>query len=111
VNELLADPGIIRNRLKVAAAIQNARAFLAVQKEFGSFDAYVWQFVKGRPIKNLWKSPELATHTPESDALSKDLRRRGFKFAGTTICYAFMQAVGMVNDHEKDCFRYQEIGP
>jgi DNA-3-methyladenine glycosylase I len=111
VKELLADPGIIRNRLKITAAIQNARLFLAVQKEFGSFDAYVWQFVNGRPIKNQWKSPVVPTHTIESDAMSRDLRRRGFKFAGTTICYAFMQAVGMVNDHEKDCFRYKEIGP
>ena len=111
VNELLANPGIIRNRLKVAAAIQNARAFLAVQEEFGSFDAYIWQFVNGRPIKNKWESPGVPPHTIESDAMSKDLKRRGFKFAGTTICYAFMQAVGMVNDHEKDCFRYKEIGP
>jgi DNA-3-methyladenine glycosylase I len=111
VNELLANPGIIRNRLKISAAIQNAQAFLAVQEEFGSFAAYVWQFVNGRPIKNRWKSPEVPTHTIESDAMSKDLKRRGFKFAGTTICYAFMQAVGMVNDHEKDCFRYEEIGP
>jgi len=111
VNELLANPGIIRNRLKITAAIENARLFLAVQEEFGSFDAYVWQFVNGRPIKNKWKSPGVPTHTIESDAMSKDLKRRGFKFAGTTICYAFMQAVGMVNDHEKNCFRYREIGP
>jgi len=111
VNELLANPGIIRNRLKITAAIENARAFLAVQEEFGSFDAYAWQFVNGRPIKNKWKSPGVPTHTIESDAMSKDLKRRGFKFAGTTICYALMQAVGMVNDHEKDCFRYKEIGP
>jgi DNA-3-methyladenine glycosylase I len=111
VNELLANPGIIRNRLKITAAIENAQAFLAVQEEFGSFDAYVWQFVNGRPIKNKWKSPGVPTHTIESDAMSKDLKRRGFKFAGTTICYALMQAVGMVNDHEKDCFRYKEIGP
>jgi DNA-3-methyladenine glycosylase I len=110
VKELLANPGIIRNRLKVAAAIENARAFLAVQQELGSFDAYVWQFVNGLPARNLWRSPEVATHTAESDAMSKDLRRRGFKFVGTTICYAFMQAVGMVNDHEKDCFRYAEVG-
>ena len=111
VNELLANPGIVRNRLKITASIQNARAFLAVQEEFGSFDAYIWQFVNGRPIKNKWKSPGVHTHTIESDAMSKDLKRRGFKFAGTTICYAFMQAVGMVNDHEEDCFRYKEIGP
>jgi DNA-3-methyladenine glycosylase I len=110
VNELLSNPGIIRNRRKITAAIANAQAFLAVQEEFGSFDAYIWQFVKGRPIRNMWKSPEVPTHTIESDAMSKDLKRRGFKFVGTTICYAFMQAAGMVNDHEKDCFRYGEIG-
>ena len=110
VNQLLADPGIIRNRLKITAAIENARAFLAVREEFGSFDAYIWHFVKGCPIKNPWKSAEAPTHTIESDAMSKDLKRRGFKFVGTTICYAFMQAVGMVNDHEKECFRYKEIG-
>ena len=109
VNELLANPGIVRNRLKVSSAITNAHAFLAIQEEFGSFDAYVWQFVKDRPIKNRWKSPEVPTHTIESDAMSEDLKRRGFKFVGPTICYAFMQAVGMVNDHEKDCFRYKEI--
>jgi DNA-3-methyladenine glycosylase I len=110
VQELLSNPGVIRNRLKITAAIENARAFLAVQEEFGSFDAYIWQFVKGRPMKNPWKSPQVPTHTMESDAMSEDLKRRGFKFAGTTICYAFMQATGMVNDHEKDCFRYKEIG-
>jgi DNA-3-methyladenine glycosylase I len=110
VNELLADPGIIRNRLKITASIENARAFLAVREEFGSFDAYIWHFVKGCPIKNPWKSAEAPTHTIESDAMSKDLKRRGFKFVGTTICYAFMQAVGMVNDHEKECFRYKEMG-
>ena len=109
VNELLSNPGIIRNRLKITAAIENAQAFLAVQEEFGSFDAYIWQFVKGRSIKNKWKSPEVPTRSIESDAMSKDLKRRGFKFVGTTICYAFMQAVGMVNDHEKGCFRYKEI--
>jgi DNA-3-methyladenine glycosylase I len=110
MNELLGNPGIIRNRLKITAAIENAQAFLTVQEEFGSFDAYVWQFVKGRPRKNKWKSAQVHTHTIESDGMSKDLKRRGFKFVGTTICYAFMQAVGMVNDHEKDCFRYNEIG-
>ena len=110
VQELLANPGVIRNRLKITAAIENARAFLAVQEEFGSFDAYIWRFVKGRPMKNPWKSPQVPTHTMESDAMSEDLKRRGFKFAGTTICYAFMQATGMVNDHEKDCFRYKVIG-
>jgi DNA-3-methyladenine glycosylase I len=107
---LLADPGIIRNRLKVAAAIQNARAFLEAQSEFGSFDAYVWKFIGGRPRKNRWKSvKEIPATTPESDAMSKELRLRGFKFVGSTICYAFMQAVGMVNDHTVDCFRYPEV--
>jgi len=109
VNELLENPGIIRNRLKITAAIQNAQEFLKVQAEFGSFDAYAWQFVNGQPINNRWKSPQIPTHTVESDAMSKDLKARGFKFVGTTICYAFMQAVGMVNDHEKGCFRYKEI--
>jgi DNA-3-methyladenine glycosylase I len=108
--ELIANPGIIRNRLKIAATIKNAQAFIAVQEEFGSFDAYVWRFVNGLPIKNQWKSSELPSHTNESDSMSKDLKRRGFTFVGTTICYAFMQAVGMVNDHEKDCYRYKEIG-
>jgi len=110
INELLANPGIIRNRLKIAAAIENARTFLAAQEEFGSFDKYVWRFVNHRPIRNQWKTAEAPKHTIESDAMSKDLKGRGFKFVGTTICYAFMQAVGMVNDHEKDCFRYAEIG-
>jgi DNA-3-methyladenine glycosylase I len=107
VRALLADPGIVRNRLKIAAAIQNAKAFLAVQKEFGSFDAYVWQFVGGKPKQNRWKTIAAApAKTPQSDALSKDLLQRGFKFVGSTICYAFMQAVGIVNDHTVDCFRY-----
>ena len=106
VKQLLADPGIIRNRLKVAAAIANARAFLAIQEEFGTFDAYIWRFVNGRPIKNARRPAELPSHTVESDAMSKDLKRRQFKFVGTTICYAYMQAVGLVNDHEKSCFRY-----
>jgi DNA-3-methyladenine glycosylase I len=111
VDELLANPGIIRNRLKIAAAIQNAQAFLIVQREFGSFDAYVWRFVDGRPRKNAWRAvQEIPARTPESDTLSKDLKRRGFAFVGSTICYAFMQAVGMVNDHLVDCFRYAEIG-
>jgi DNA-3-methyladenine glycosylase I len=110
VDKLLANPGIIRNELKIRAAIENARAFLAVQEEFGSFDLYVWRFVGGRPLKNKWVSADIPAHTVESDAMSKDLKRRGFKFVGTTICYAFMQAIGMVNDHEKDCFRYKEIG-
>ncbi len=110
VKKLLADPGIVRNRLKVAAAVQNAKAFLAVRTEFGSFDTYLWQFVGGRPIQNYRKSlKEIPAHTSESDAMSKDLLRRGFKFVGPTICYAFMQAVGMVNDHTVDCFRHAEI--
>ena len=107
---LLLNEGIIRNRLKIASAIQNAIAFLKVQKEFGSFDCYLWQFVSGRPIQNRWKiMKEVPARTPESDALSKDLRKRGFNFVGSTICYAFMQAVGMVNDHLVDCFRHAEI--
>lgn len=110
VKALLADPGIIRNRLKIAATIDNARAFLAVQREFGSFDAYVWQFVGGKPKRNAWKAlRRLPAKTAESDALSKDLQARGFRFVGSTICYAFMQAVGMVNDHFVDCFRYREV--
>ena len=110
VRKLLADAGIVRNRLKIAAAIRNAKAFLAVQKEFGSFDAYVWRFVNGCPIRNTWKTlKQIPARTPESDAMSKDLLRRGFKFVGPTICYAFMQAVGMVNDHLVNCFRYSEI--
>jgi DNA-3-methyladenine glycosylase I len=107
--QLLANPGIVRNRLKVAATIQNAKIFLAVQKEFGSFDAYIWRFVGAKPIVNAWKSKKLLASTAESDAMSKDLKNRGFKFVGSTICYAFMQAVGMVNDHAGDCFRYREI--
>jgi DNA-3-methyladenine glycosylase I len=110
VNKLLANPGIVRNELKIKAAIGNARAFLAVQEEFGSFDLYVWRFVGGRPLRNSWVLAQIPAHTAESDAMSKDLKRRGFKFVGTTICYAFMQAIGMVNDHEKNCFRYKEIG-
>ena len=107
---LLLNPGIVRNRLKIAAAVTNARAFLEVQSEFGSFDAYVWRFVDGRPIVNTWRSrEEVPARTAESDALSKDLVRRGFKFVGTTIMYAHMQATGMVNDHTVDCFRYGEV--
>jgi DNA-3-methyladenine glycosylase I len=107
---LLADPGIVRNRLKVNGAVQNARACLAVQEEFGSFDAYLWRFVGGRPRQNAWRSPaEIPAKTAESDALSKDLKKRGFTFVGSTICYAFMQAVGMVNDHTADCFRHKEV--
>ncbi len=108
VEKLIQNPGIVRNRLKINAALQNAQAFLAVQREYGSFDAYVWQFVNGQAIKRRPKKPVL-THTKESDALSKDLLQRGFKFVGPTICYAFMQAVGMVNDHDPKCFRYKEI--
>lgn len=110
VDALLADPGIVRNRLKVASAIQNAKAFLEVRKEFGSFDSYLWQFVGGQPRRNVWKSVmELPPRTAESDAMSRDLLKRGFKFVGPTICYALMQAVGMVNDHTVDCFRHSEI--
>jgi DNA-3-methyladenine glycosylase I len=104
---LLNNPGIVRNRLKIESAVQNARAFLAVQQEFGTFDKYIWNFVDGRPRLNTWKSmSDVPACTPESDAISKDLKRRGFKFVGTTICYAMMQAVGMVNDHLVDCFRH-----
>lgn len=107
---LLKDPGIVRNRLKVASAVTNAKAFLAVQKEFGSFDKYIWGFVGGKPIANSHKSLKtVPAKTAESDAMSKDLLKRGFKFVGSTICYAFMQAVGMVNDHQVDCFRYRQV--
>ena len=107
---LLADSGIIRNRLKIQAAVRNAGKFLEVQQEFGSFDAYVWQFVGGRPKKNAWRSmQEIPARTPESDAMSKDLVKRGFTFVGSTICYAHMQATGMVNDHVVDCFRYEQV--
>lgn len=110
IARLLADPGIIRNRLKVAAAIANARAFLAVRDEFNSFDAYLWQFVDGRPRQNRWRRlSDVPAQTAESQAMSKDLLKRGFKFVGPTICYALMQAVGMVNDHTTDCFRHREI--
>ncbi len=106
VKRLLADAGIIRNRLKIAATIKNAEAFTLVQKEFGSFDAYIWRFVGGKPIVNQIKTfRDIPTKTKESDAMSKDLLKRGFKFVGSTICYAFMQAVGMVDDHEEGCFR------
>jgi DNA-3-methyladenine glycosylase I len=107
---LLEDPGIVRNRLKIASAVDNARALLAVQKEFGSFDRYVWQFVEGQPKTNGWGPHEnVPARTEESDRFSKDLKRRGFRFVGTTICYAFMQAVGMVNDHTVSCFRHAEL--
>ena len=110
IRSLLADPGLIRNRLKMAAAVDNARAFLAVRKEFGSFDAYLWPFVGGRPRTNRWRDHrQVPAATPESDALSRDLKRRGFRFVGSTICYALMQAVGMVNDHLVSCYRHREI--
>lgn len=109
IRKLLADPGIVRNRLKIASAVENAKAFLRVQQEFASFDRYIWQFVGGKPRVNPWKVARLPTKTAESDAMSKDLKRRGFRFVGSTICYAFMQAVGMVNDHAADCFRYRTL--
>jgi DNA-3-methyladenine glycosylase I len=109
LKKLLGDAGIIRNRLKIESAVRNARAFLEIQKEFGSFDEYVWRFVKGRTIKRK-RDAALQVHTAESDALSQDLKRRGFKFVGSTICYSFMQAVGLVNDHESGCFRYKQVG-
>ena len=111
IESLLADPGIVRNRLKVTSAVKNARAFLKVQEEFGSFDAYIWRFVDGRPVRNAWRSlEEIPARTPLSDAMSKDLKKRGFTFVGTTICYALMQATGLVNDHLVGCFRHQEVG-
>ena len=110
IQALLRDDGIVRNRLKVVSAVQNAKAFLTVQKEFGSFDSYIWQFVGGKPRVNVWKSGQrVPASTADSDAMSKDLKKRGFNFVGSTICYAFMQAVGMVNDHVVECFRYREI--
>ena len=110
VTALLANPGIVRNRLKIAATIENARAFLAVRQEYGGFAAYLWQFVGGKPKTNAWPTlKEVPARTAESDAMSKALAKRGFKFVGSTICYAFMQAAGMVNDHTLDCFRYEEI--
>jgi DNA-3-methyladenine glycosylase I len=110
IKSLLADKGIVRNRLKIGAAVKNARAFLTVRREFGSFDRYIWQFVGGRPKTNAWKTlKDIPPSTRESDAMSKDLRKRGFTFVGSTICYAFMQAVGMVNDHTTECFRHREV--
>ena len=110
VAALLDDAGIVRNRLKVASAITNAQAYLTVQKEHGSFDAYIWSFVDGKPRQNSWTTlKQVPPRTPESDTMSRDLRRRGFKFVGSTICYAFMQAIGMVNDHTTDCFRHAEV--
>ena len=106
IEKLLLDAGIIRNRLKIVATVSNAKAFLAIQKEFGSFDKYIWQFTNGKVIKNNFKSPkQVPTKTKESDGMSKDLYARGFKFVGSTICYAYMQAAGMVDDHVSDCFR------
>ena len=110
IESLLQNPGIVRNRLKVQATVTNAQKFLAVQEEFGSFDAFIWQFVGGKPKQNRWRSlAEIPASTLESDAMSKELKRRGFKFVGSTICYAHMQATGMVNDHTVDCFRYSEV--
>jgi len=108
---LLANDGIVRNRLKIRAAVENARSFLAVQKECGSFDAYIWSFTGGRPFRNRWRQmADVPARDTHSDAMSKDLQKRGFRFVGSTICYAFMQATGMVNDHLVDCFRYKEVG-
>jgi DNA-3-methyladenine glycosylase I len=110
IEKLLQDPGIVRNRLKVEAAVTNARAFLAVQEAFGSFDAYIWGFVDGKPIQNAWnRMKQVPASTPVSNAISKDLKQRGFKFVGSTIIYAHMQATGMVNDHTTDCFRWKEV--
>ena len=111
IKRLMNDAGIVRNRLKIESAVRNAKALLEVRKEFRSFDRYIWQFVGGTPIKNSWRSMKnLPAETEESIAMSKDLKRRGFNFVGPTVCYAFMQAVGMVNDHLVDCFRYREVG-
>jgi len=110
IQELLQDTGIVRNRLKVNAFIENARAFLAVQQEFGSFDRYIWQFVDGKPKQNAWQTlKEIPAATEEAEALSKDLKKRGFRFVGPTICYAYMQSAGLVNDHVQSCFRYKEL--
>jgi len=111
ITSLLNNPGIVRNRLKVQSAVTNARAFLEIQAEFGSFDAFIWQFVNGTPIRNRWKCiKEIPATSPESDTMSKDLKKRGFKFVGSTICYAFMQSIGMINDHLIHCFRYTQCG-
>jgi DNA-3-methyladenine glycosylase I len=108
--QLLKNPGIVRNRVKISSTVQNAKAFLKVQEEFGSFDKYIWQFVGGKPRVNQWRSgQQVPSKTAESDAMSRDLRKRGFNFVGSTICYAFMQAVGLVNDHSATCFRYDEL--
>ncbi|HEU5175881.1 MAG TPA: DNA-3-methyladenine glycosylase I [Burkholderiales bacterium] len=106
---LMKDEGIVRNRLKIDSTVSNAQAFLAVQKEFGSFDRYVWQFVGGKPIQNARKGKDIPARTAESDAMSKDLQKRGFRFVGSTICYAFMQATGMVNDHLTSCYRHRQV--
>ncbi len=109
IETLLNNPGIVRNRLKVESTITNARAFIAIQQEYGSFDAYIWRFTDGKPVVNHWRHVrEVPAKTPASDAMSKDLKKRGFKFAGSTICYAFMQATGMVNDHTVDCYRHRQ---
>jgi DNA-3-methyladenine glycosylase I len=110
IARLLQDPGIVRNRLKIESAVRNARAFLEVREEFASFDRYIWQFVDGRPLQNRWRRiTDIPARTAQSDAMSKDLKKRNFNFVGSTICYAFMQAAGMVNDHLVDCFRYSEV--
>ena len=110
IAQLLENPGIVRNRLKIASAVRNAQAMLRVREEFGSFDSYLWQFVNGRPRLNSWKTrQQIPASSPQSDAMSKDLKKRGFNFVGSTICYAFMQAVGMVNDHIRQCFRYKLV--
>ena len=110
IGQLLENAGIVRNRMKIEATVGNANAFLRVQSEYGSFDSYIWQFVGGQPKQNRWRSlKRLPASTPDSDRMSKDLKERGFKFVGTTICYAFMQAAGMVNDHLVQCFRYEEV--
>jgi len=111
IEKLMLDPGIVRNRLKINSAVTNAKATIAVIEECGSLDAYLWQFVEGKPVQNRWRSmKEVPAKTKQSDAMSKDMKKRGFKFVGSTICYAFMQAVGMVNDHTTDCFRHRELG-
>jgi DNA-3-methyladenine glycosylase I len=110
IQALLGDEGIVRNRLKISSAVQNAAAFLAVQNELGSFDRYIWRFVGGKPRANAWKTiSQVPSRSAESDAMSQDLKKRGFTFVGTTICYAFMQATGMVNDHVVECFRYRQV--
>ena len=109
VAKLTTDPSIVRNRMKIESAVRNARAFLEIQREFGSFDVYCWRFVGGRPKVNRWKTSAIPATSPESDAFSKDLKRRGFNFVGSTVIYAYMQAVGMVNDHAADCFRYRQV--